>query len=84
MPTRNDNTQRLALTAEEVAELLGISRAHVFRLQSSGRLPRPIRLGRAVRWPRTVLEAWLEAGAPPRERWEVMSQSSAPNGRALR
>ena len=70
MPADNDNATRLALTAEEVAELLGISRAHVFRLQSSGRLPSPIRLGRAVRWPRTTLEAWLEAGAPDRDEWE--------------
>ena len=73
MPADNDNATRLALTAEEVAELLGISRAHVFRLQSSGKLPKPIRLGRAVRWPRTTLEAWLAAGAPPRDRWEEMS-----------
>ena len=73
MPLNYDNGERLALTAEEVAELLGISRAHVFRLQSSGRLPRPIRLGRAVRWPRITLEAWLAAGAPPRDRWEEMS-----------
>jgi excisionase family DNA binding protein len=71
------NNEQLVLTAEEVAELLCISRAHVFRLQSSGHLPRPIRLGRAVRWPRAVLEAWLEAGAPPRDRWEEMNGSSA-------
>ena len=64
--------RRLALSAEEVAETLGISRAHVWKLASSGRLPKPVRLGRAVRWPRKVLEEWLAAGAPPRDRWESM------------
>lgn len=61
---------KLALSAEEVAELLGISRAHVWKLLSSGRLPEPVRLGRAVRWSRTTLEAWMEAGAPPVDRWQ--------------
>lgn len=63
---------KLALTAGEVAELFGISRAHVWKLHSSGRMPTPIRLGRAVRWDRKSLEAWLAAGAPTRDRWETM------------
>lgn len=63
---------RLALAAEEVAEALGISRAHVFRLASSGRLPRSFRLGRAVRWDKAELQAWVAAGAPNRDRWEEM------------
>ncbi|MBI3834114.1 MAG: helix-turn-helix domain-containing protein [Planctomycetes bacterium] len=63
---------RLALSADEVAAMLGISRAHVWKLASTGRLPRPIRLGRAVRWDRKNLEAWLAAGAPSRDRWEAV------------
>jgi len=66
---------RLALSADEVAEALGISRAHVWKLASTGRLPKPVRLGRAVRWARKDLEEWLAAGAPSRDRWE------AENGR---
>jgi excisionase family DNA binding protein len=65
-------TNRLAISADEMAELLGISRAHVWRLHSQGRIPRPVRLGRAVRWDRVTIERWLAAGAPPRERWEAM------------
>jgi len=37
-------TNRLAISADEMAELLGISRAHVWRLHSQGRIPRPVRL----------------------------------------
>ena len=61
---------RLALSADEVAALLGISRVHVWKLASTGRLPKPVRLGRAVRWDRKNLEAWLAAGAPTSDRWE--------------
>lgn len=75
MTDRSRHPDRLALTAEEVAERLGISRAHVFRLQNSGHLPRPVRLGRSVRWPCAVLESWLAAGAPPRERWEALQRN---------
>lgn len=62
--------ERIALSAEEVADALGISRAHVWKLHSIGKLPRPVRLGRVVRWDRKILEAWLAAGAPSRDRWE--------------
>jgi len=64
----------LAVTADEVAELLGVSRAHVWRLHSSGRLPSPVRFGRAVRWDRQMLALWLAAGAPPREKWAEMNK----------
>jgi excisionase family DNA binding protein len=74
--------ERLVLTAEEVAELLCISRAHVFRLQRGGKLPAPVRFGRSVRWARAELEAWLRAGAPSREEWDARqgngSREAAP------
>jgi excisionase family DNA binding protein len=69
-------TNRLAITADEMAELLGISRAHVWRLHSQGRIPRPVRLGRAVRWDRATIERWLAVGAPSRERWEAMHKGN--------
>ena len=71
---KSADTFKLALSVEEVAEVLGISRAHVWRLHSSGRIPKPVRLGRAVRWNRKTLENWLEAGGPPRDRWEILCQ----------
>ncbi len=43
--------ERLALPASNVAKLLGIPERHLWSLNSSGRLPRPVRLGRAVCWP---------------------------------
>ena len=60
----------LLLTANEAAVLLGISRSNLYRLNSSGRLPLPVRLGASVRWRRDELAAWVDAGCPPRTRWE--------------
>lgn len=64
--------ERLALPAGDVASLLGISLRHLRALDASGRLPRPVRLGRAVRWNRAELRAWLDAGCPPRAEWEAI------------
>ena len=65
-------SERLAVPARQVAELLSISERHVWALDSSGRLPRPNRLGRSVRWNINELRAWQDAGCPPRDQWEQM------------
>jgi excisionase family DNA binding protein len=44
------------LTADDLAELLRLSRAAVYRLRE---LPR-YKIGGAVRWKRQVVERWLE------------------------
>lgn len=56
----------------QVAELLGISIAHVSKLLSSGRIPGPRRLGRAVRWDLDELRHWSASGCPSRSRWDVI------------
>ncbi len=71
-----ETTERLAIPASEVAKLLGISQRHLWNLSTTGRLPRPDRLGRSVRWNRAELEAWLAAGGPTRDKWERIKASS--------
>lgn len=46
--------------AREIACLLGCSAKHVCRLAKQGRLPKPVRIGRLLRWSREVIEQWLE------------------------
>lgn len=65
----------LLLSRPQVARVLQVSPAHVSRLHASGRLPRPRRLGRAVRWSETELRAWIQAGCPPRDRWEALMKA---------
>ena len=68
----------MALPAADVAKLLGISLRHLHSLNATGRLPRPIRLGRSVRWRTDELREWLAAGAPPRDRFEAMREKDNP------
>jgi excisionase family DNA binding protein len=49
------------MTAAEVAEMLNLSRAAVYRLANTGQIP-SIRLGRTVRFLRQSVEAMLRAG----------------------
>ena len=61
---------RLLLSVPEVAELIGSSVAHVWRLIASGRFgPAILKLGRLSRVRRDEFSAWIEAGCPPRSRW---------------
>jgi excisionase family DNA binding protein len=69
-----DESDCLAIPAEEAAKLLGISKRHFASLNSQGRVPRPINLGRSVRWSVEELRAWLAAGAPERSRWELLKR----------
>lgn len=51
------------LTTKQVAELLSISERTLWRLVSSGRLPKPIKLSaRTVRWKHSDILAFIEAG----------------------
>lgn len=48
----------------QVAELLGCSARHVYRLADAGRMPAPVRVGALIRWPLTAIETWVEDGCP--------------------
>jgi excisionase family DNA binding protein len=71
----------LALAAKELAVRLGVSLRHVQRLDSTGKLPLPVRFGRSVRWCAEEIAAWLLAGAPDRKTWNAMSEKR--NGRRV-
>ena len=59
----------LAVGAADAARMLGISRSSWLALVSAGRAPGGIRLGRRVVWRVGELKDWLDAGAPPADRW---------------
>jgi excisionase family DNA binding protein len=52
------------LAVDAVAEMLGVSARHVFRLSDAGKMPPPVRLGAAVRWPRQAVLGWIAGGCP--------------------
>jgi excisionase family DNA binding protein len=67
-------TQPLRLSAAELADLLGISARTVWRLDASGKLPKAVRIGGAKRWRRVEIEAFVNAGCPPRDQWNWPEQ----------
>ena len=62
------------ITASNLAETLRCSRRHVERLNATGRLPRPVRLGRAVRWLKSEIENWLALDCPNRLEYEALKK----------
>ena len=53
------------LKVSDVAERLGCSTRTVYRLIATGNLPKPLRIGKLIRWEREGFEAWIAAGCPP-------------------
>jgi excisionase family DNA binding protein len=50
--------------AESLARLLKCSTRTIYRLCDAGRMPRPIKLGALVRWPRALISEWIATGCP--------------------
>lgn len=63
------NGQSLAVDAAELAKLLSVSVRHVRRMDSAGKLPEPIHIGRCVRWKLSEIGSWCDAGTPDRKKW---------------
>ncbi len=68
----NQPQKPLVMPARELARLLGVSIRQIWRLSSSGKLPKPLRLGGSVRWSLKEIKAFVEAGCPDRASWEEM------------
>jgi len=58
------DTPAKLLDVQAVAEVLGCSSRHVYRLSDAGRMPAPVRLGSLVRWSRAAIDEWVAAGCP--------------------
>ncbi|MBM4041217.1 MAG: helix-turn-helix domain-containing protein [Planctomycetes bacterium] len=52
----------LLLDVRAVAAIVGCSSRNVYRLSDGGRTPRPVKIGRLVRWRRADIETWIAAG----------------------
>jgi excisionase family DNA binding protein len=59
----------LLWAVSDLARALNLSDRTVHRLNSSGRLPAPVRVGTRPRWPRLEIEQWISAGCPDRQAW---------------
>jgi len=69
-PATADSAPSAMLDVQAVADMLSCSTRHVYRLADAGRMPRPVKLGALVRWPRstgnphTGILDWIADGCP--------------------
>lgn len=75
MTEQTTTDEPLLIDASGVAKLLSVSRRHVQALDSSGRLPAGISLGRCRRWNAEEIRRWCAAGCPARSAWLAMQQA---------
>ena len=65
------------LSTGAVAEILSLSKRTVHRLKASGRVPRPVKVGGAVRWRLSDIEKWIELGCPDQAEFEARKGAEA-------
>ena len=58
-----------------VAERGSFSKRTVFRLNSAGKLPAPVRVGGCLRWRESDIEAWMAMGCPDRKTFETRKEA---------
>jgi predicted DNA-binding transcriptional regulator AlpA len=76
MVKTQESTQACQLwDAKTFGQRLSLSKRQIFRLNSCGKIPAPIRIGGAVRWSEQECSDWLAAGAPDRRTWETLKQA---------
>lgn len=61
------------LGKEAVISMLGICERSLEKLVKEGRFPPPLRLGKTVRWLKSVVLAWLEAQTKAQRDWKPRS-----------
>ncbi len=71
------------LTATQVGLMLALSKQQIFRLNSSGKLPRPIKIGGVVRWLLTDIARWQILGCPDRREFEALKEDTAMDGLSM-
>ena len=47
-----------------------------YDMKNAGRVPRPLRLGRCVRWDAEELQRWIDAKMPTLHQWDRMNEQS--------
>ena len=62
--------------AKTLGQRLSLSQRQIFRLNSCGKIPAPVKIGGSVRWIENEINLWIQAGAPDRESWNLMRMKS--------
>ena len=80
MTTAQTNQTCQLWDAKTFGQRLSLSKRQIFRLNSCGKIPKPIKIGGSVRWSEQEISNWLAAGAPDRKTWQAMQQEGVNDG----
>lgn len=59
---KTEVTQEKLISARTLANTLSTSVRTIWRLRSSGRLPKPVGVGGSIRWRASDIEKWIDWG----------------------
>ena len=79
MNKENTNQTCQLISAKELGTLLSLSKRQIFRLNSCGKIPAPIRIGGAVRWRQKDIEDFIAWGGPDRKTFEAVKKLEVNN-----
>jgi len=65
------------ISAKTVAQIFSLSKRQVFRLNSSGKIPAPVRVNGAIRWRESDIERWIALSCPDRQTFEATIKAEA-------
>lgn len=68
--TRPADTSEQMLTKKEVADLIKATTRHVEKMVAAGKMPRPMYIGKSVRWKKDTVQNWLAQGCPSQQEEE--------------
>lgn len=71
----NQNCQ--LLDAKTFGQRLSLSKRQIFRLNSCGKIPAPLKISGSVRWVEAEIRAWIMASCPDRKTWIAMKEAQA-------
>ena len=75
--TETQQTSHVAISAKDYAQRYSLSHRTIFRLSAEGKLPRPVRIGRATRWRLADIELWEKLGCPDRQKFEALQKEES-------
>ena len=71
-PRGPEQPEPLLWSVKQLSAALGIGQRTLWRMDSAGKIPKAVTLGRLKRWRRQEILEWTEAGCPDRRQWEIL------------
>lgn len=70
----NPNAEKL-LSVKALSQTLSLSKRTIHRLNSSGKIPAPVRVGGSLRWRLEAdIKPWIHMGCPDRKEFEMFAK----------